>query len=246
MAQTIGEAGRYATEKEGDLLRKILFFIMIMVMVVGVAFGFSRVYFGSWWPWLFVILEFALFYYGKGIIEKLISQREAWRAGGDGEREVAEYLDRLPQSYHVIHDIATDFGNLDHVVVCEKGIFAIETKRWKGTISSDKSGGLLLNNQKTSKNPVKTLAGTIMRIKERLEPLTQLPDIYIQGLLVFPISRVEARWGETGIAHCLSPDKLEYYFDKWYKPRTLLRPEEVKRIARGFLALARMEEGFVG
>lgn len=53
------------------------------------------------------------------------------RQGRDGEREVAEILDDLKQvGAQVLHDIPGEEGNVDHVVICTRGIFVIETKAW--------------------------------------------------------------------------------------------------------------------
>jgi hypothetical protein len=54
------------------------------------------------------------------------------RKGRDGEREVAEILDELKRlGATVLHDIPQEKGNVDHVVICRRGIFVIETKNWE-------------------------------------------------------------------------------------------------------------------
>ncbi len=56
---------------------------------------------------------------------------ECLRQGRDGERAVAEFLDELKRDgARVLHDIPDDRGNVDHVVICRQGVFAIETKAW--------------------------------------------------------------------------------------------------------------------
>jgi hypothetical protein len=53
------------------------------------------------------------------------------KKGRDGEREVAEILDELKcQGANVLHDIPGEQGNIDHVVICSRGIFVLETKAW--------------------------------------------------------------------------------------------------------------------
>jgi hypothetical protein len=53
------------------------------------------------------------------------------KKGRDGEREVAEILDELTRSgAQVLHDIPGKEGNVDHVVICRRGIFVVETKAW--------------------------------------------------------------------------------------------------------------------
>jgi len=53
------------------------------------------------------------------------------KKGRDGERQVAEILDDLKcLSATVLHDIPGKQGNVDHVVICTRGIFVVETKAW--------------------------------------------------------------------------------------------------------------------
>lgn len=63
--------------------------------------------------------------------------------GKRGETKVHNILSRLPKDYHVFNDIVlkTDKGTtqIDHVVVSKYGIFAIETKNYRGEIYGDDS-----------------------------------------------------------------------------------------------------------
>ena len=53
------------------------------------------------------------------------------KKGRDGERDVAEILDDLKRhGAQVLHDIPGEKGNVDHVVICTRGIFVVETKAW--------------------------------------------------------------------------------------------------------------------
>jgi len=45
--------------------------------------------------------------------------------GATGEATVALALTRFPDSFSVINDLATPFGNLDHVVVGPTGVFIL-------------------------------------------------------------------------------------------------------------------------
>jgi Nuclease-related domain len=53
------------------------------------------------------------------------------KKGRDGEREVAEILDELKLGgAQVLHDIPDEGCNVDHVVICSRGVFVVETKAW--------------------------------------------------------------------------------------------------------------------
>jgi hypothetical protein len=56
-----------------------------------------------------------------------------WARGAEGERMTAKALRRLPRgSWHVRHDLAARFGNVDHVVVGPGGVFLLDSKNLTG------------------------------------------------------------------------------------------------------------------
>jgi hypothetical protein len=71
---------------------------------------------------------------------KRTQMRRVWR-GWIGEQAMAEYLASLTsQGFRVFHDFPLEKENIDHVVVCSAGVFAIETKCWskrKGKVKGD-------------------------------------------------------------------------------------------------------------
>ncbi|MEX2523727.1 MAG: nuclease-related domain-containing protein [Gammaproteobacteria bacterium] len=72
---------------------------------------------------------------------KTLNERENLRLGFDAERATGQELNKLlSMGYRVFHDIPADKFNIDHVVVGENGVFAIETKgRAKRNKAGDKS-----------------------------------------------------------------------------------------------------------
>jgi hypothetical protein len=73
---------------------------------------------------------------------------DSWLRGLFGEAMVAHLLGMLPATFHCWHDVTvTSHGrrsNIDHLVVGPTGIWAIETKNWKGEFQ--KSGSALFHN----------------------------------------------------------------------------------------------------
>lgn len=62
-------------------------------------------------------------------IRPVIRQIRAMKLGRDGERAVAELLERMREhGFRVFHDIPAQGFNVDHLLVGRKGMFAIETK----------------------------------------------------------------------------------------------------------------------
>ena len=66
----------------------------------------------------------------------------AFFKGAAGEEIVGRELARLPAGYHVFHALDAGGGvlmwrggDIDHVVVGPTGVFAIETKNWRGPVT---------------------------------------------------------------------------------------------------------------
>ena len=82
------------------------------------------------------------------------------RLARSGERAVGQHLERLRESgIHVFHDVPGDGFNIDHVLIGEQGIFAVETKTLSKPARGDakivfSDGALLANGHKIERNPI--------------------------------------------------------------------------------------------
>lgn len=57
------------------------------------------------------------------------SELQRLKLGRDGERVVGQFLESHAEAdAAVFHDVPSDRGNIDHVIICSRGIYAIETK----------------------------------------------------------------------------------------------------------------------
>lgn len=119
----------------------------------------------------------------------------ALKLGRDGERAVADALDKLKTTGAVVlHDIVGDGFNVDHVVLGRKGIYAVETK----TLSKP-SGGEVTYDGKELKlagfwplgdpvGEVLAVASWLQRIlkemtgkHERVRPVVVFPGWYVRN-----------------------------------------------------------------
>lgn len=111
-----------------------------------------------------------------------------WIAGGRAEERVGAELEKLAaHGFYVFHDVALpELGNVDHVVLGEKGFFCVETKSHKGQVSSA-SGALLLNGRPTEKDFVKQTWRGCYRLRGILDadvtPLLLFTDAFVRGRL---------------------------------------------------------------
>ena len=151
-------------------------------------------------------------------------------------------MEELPDEYVVVNDVSKRFGNIDHVVIGPTGVYVVDSKNWKGTVKADGNGELLLNGKLPTKPPIKRMMGAVMDFQGKLKALTE-QDPFVRGLMVFPMSYVEANFGTTRHIHCLRGEKLlEYIQDKTFSKG--MKAEDIQRIKKATLQLAGMDERF--
>jgi hypothetical protein len=80
-------------------------------------------------PWPATVIALIAIAYTTASVALALPRRRALKLGRDGERIVAEQLDKLKvQGAAVIHDVVADRFNVDHVIVSTQGVFVAETK----------------------------------------------------------------------------------------------------------------------
>jgi hypothetical protein len=253
MAKVLGESGRYVSQEAVNQSRRILLIVMLVVVVLAIIEGLLL---ASFIPtrlipaWLRLLTVFAILpamwlltKWGNKKLDALDKKRAAMRRGAAGEIHVGNLLADFPDDFCVVNDLTTPFGNLDHVVVGPTGVFVLDSKNWRGAVSADGKGELLLNGEPTEKPYVRQFVRRMLGIRDRVLALVPGLDLYYQALFVFTAARVEAKWGTTGNVHCVRDDQLyEYIVERDFSQR--LKPEEVQIIAQAFLGLAQMDREF--
>ena len=89
-----------------------------------------------------------------------------YRKGLTGERQVGGLLAGLGADYHVVHDLDTGHGNIDHVVVGPTGVFAIETKNLAGRL--ELVHGRLTRDQFDASEIIRQARAEAMAVRHRL------------------------------------------------------------------------------
>ena len=91
---------------------------------------------------------------------------ENWQDGAFGEQWTGRALRELEsQGWRIFHDLKASCGNIDHVVVGPGGVFLLDSKRWRGSVTVDADSAVVrrmedpdLNWRLTSPAHVKSLA----------------------------------------------------------------------------------------
>jgi hypothetical protein len=259
MARVLGESGRYVSQEAARKFGHFTDVAMFVMLITGAFMGYLLCLLLQIRrsPILVTLITEALLLgiallvgrFGLRKLGELDKQRLDWRKGAVGETLVALKLNDFPNDFWVIHDLATPCGNLDHVVVGPTGVYAIDTKNWKGVVSADGAGELLLNGKPLERATVKPMVGRTMGVRDGVialcknDPNCRFEMPFFRAVLAFPSAKVEAKWGSTGSADCVSDERLWDYIVENRRGRILTAPQ-VESIAQAFFALARMDKGF--
>ena len=221
MAKVIGEAGKYVTSRSVAALQRMLFTTVSLLVAIALFEGamasaavatrghLNPIILGLGLTGLPMLAALCRYQWFR--IDQYERDRMNWRRGAFGERLIDGILaEKLPDSYYVINNVETVTGDIDHVVIGPTGVFAIDTKNWRGCITAACDGELLLNGNRSSKPEVGNLLRRTMLVREKIIRATQ-SSIYLQPLMVFPKARVEASFGSTRKVHCLTDEKLASY-----------------------------------
>jgi hypothetical protein len=110
-------------------------------------------------------------------------ERRALR-GARGEEQIGHILDGLGPDFCALHDIDSQFGNIDHIVLSRlNGTFLIETKAHGGkvTVLEDR---LLVNGRPPEKDFIKQSLNNSYWLKARFTEALGL-DVWITPIVVF-------------------------------------------------------------
>ena len=141
-------------------------------------------------PWVSTIIAllFLVFLAYKWV--SLRKKIKRLRLGRDGERAVGQYLDLLREKgFKILHDIVSDSFNIDHVIICTKGIFLIDTKtiskKDKDNIVMFDGETVLINGFKPDRDPVRQVTALSSWLREKVKEITG-KDMFIRPVVVFP------------------------------------------------------------
>jgi Nuclease-related domain len=119
------------------------------------------------------------------------AQLKALKLGREGERAMAEYMDsRLDLTARVFHDVPIAHGNVDHVIVCTRGIYAVETKTRskplrRGAVVSVTSDHLKVDGSRPDRDPLRQAREAATDLQQILKTFTRKP-VWVTPIVVFP------------------------------------------------------------
>jgi hypothetical protein len=254
MAKVLSDAGRYVSQQTAKKFQQLVVIGLVGFGLMSFLFGVFAIY-GLFLKHssaefcfstvVFVLLMLLVFRVLNQHMDTYEKERLNFLKGATGEETVARKTDHLPDDFHVIHDLPTRYGNLDHVIIGPTGVFILETKNWRGTIKADGNDDILLNDAPTRKPTVNPLVARIMDVRKNIEtlPAAERDLPYFHALLVFTSAWVEARWGRTGAARCITDDQIWRCIVE-EKPERKLTSKEIDWLSQAFITVAATDKEY--
>ncbi len=242
MARTYGKPADYLLEKASDKTLQMLLGALVLAAVLGIGIGLAIMQqkFGRLSAEVVVAtaLTFLLVHWLKRRLLAWEDDHQRFRRGARGEVVVAHILSKLSDRYFVMHNVPTPYADYDHLVIGPAGIFAIETKDWRGLVSPDGLGELLLNGTPLAKPVVRHFIAHVMRLRNHVCETTGR-EHFFQPVFVFTSALLKAKPGDTRNAHCLPEEKLLEYIEQ-AKPAQRLSRADILQITKSLYAFAQM------
>jgi hypothetical protein len=191
------QAGQSTYEELLDLIdEQVVVYVLVGIFLVAAVVL-------EWVRWLFhepphpgIATTIAV---GYGVFA-FVKVRRAWRKAKDlklgmrGERMVGQELEKLrPIGYEVFHDVVTDTGNIDHVLIGPGGVFTVETKarsKANGAVVEYRGDEILVAGHKPDRDPLKQAKAQAAWVSALLEKGAGI-KVRVKPVLLFPGWRIK-------------------------------------------------------
>ena len=217
MAKLHGVAGEWARVKGTVMGLWPLFcgifaagFALAVLVVASVAIGA-------------MLLVLAVAWIGWSIY-KGVRHVERYFKGARGEERVAGILKNLPDSDHVFNDFVAGGVHVDHVVAGPAGVFAIETKYWRGLVTIE-DGHILIDGQLPSRSPLSQVLREAALVKETLAKAGWKGSV--TPILAFASDTFSAKIAEIQGAVIMNSCDIRKSFET---DRVIIPPAELDRL----------------
>jgi hypothetical protein len=139
---------------------------------------------------VFLVVPLIAFYF-------YLHKYNIYNGGLSGERQVAKLLgSKLSDDYYLLNDLylRDGGGDIDHVVLGPNGIFVLETKNWKGTISSNGDEWQRVGKRNFNASPSRQVKRNALRIKQIIENSGVIhAGIWVEGIVVLTNNHATVR-----------------------------------------------------
>jgi len=193
---------------------------------------------------LLVIGLITLPFFGLGIIFIAISiyffaESSPYKSGQSGEKLVTDTLQSLPDTYYLVNDVnlSNSYGNIDHVVLGNNGIFIIETKNFEGEIRCNEDmwyqykDTWKIPDECEIKSPSKQVKRNAVKLKQFIESnniFKKQLRIWVEGIIVFTHYNVSLNLNNPTVPVLKIDELNDYILNK--KSRLVFSQDELRKI----------------
>jgi hypothetical protein len=103
--------------------------------------------------------------------------------GAIAEEGVSAVLGNLPEGFVILNDVACPVGNIDHIVAGPTGLFVVETKSHRGTITGSTEGKLMRSGKPLEKHFINQALSQAFWLREELSK--HGIQVFVNGVVVF-------------------------------------------------------------
>lgn len=184
-------------------------------------------------PATFAIAALVLTLFGGWRLRQIFRKAKQIKLGRDGERLVAQTLQTLRVGHlRVLNDLICDDFNIDHVVICERGVFVVETKTWTKPRSDARiqvrDGKILKDGRPVDRDPIRQVVASANWLSVKIEAGAG-PRIAVWGVVAIPNWFIENKDPPSKAqAWVLEPKALIKWIEK--EP-VVLTPDRVNALA---------------
>lgn len=220
MAYKAGQAGKSTREMASRRRRNAIIMAavaMVMVIAVGLLLQNSKALGigGIGVLILLMLLRIIPDIADSKVSKKKKEERRAVR-GAIAEERVGDLLEQLGEDYCVFHDIASPYGNIDHIVLGKhNGVFLIETKSHGGKVSVVE-GKILVNGKQPEKDFIAQSLKNAYWLRDKLSKAIG-EKVWITPVVVFTNAFVPPTKPVKGV-HILNKKYLNLLIDKRKAP----------------------------
>ena len=243
-----GDSCRKKIEELDDKLADLILYVVavppaLLLWYLVVKHSFHIEFAGQWVPTALILSLFFLLLFCRYVV--LVTRRDNYRLGFNGERLVGQELNRLMlDGCRVFHDfpLAKNW-NLDHIVVAPSGVYAVETKmRRKGPAASGQKSHEVFYDGQVLQFPRYRDAAALAQARDQSIRLGQLLGEDLAGVPVRPVLTLPGWYviaKSGGDILVLNPKMLDNAI-LGCGPAAL-SPEQIRKIARRIEQLCRQE-----
>jgi hypothetical protein len=150
---------------------------------------------------------------------------ESFFKGARGEERVARILADLPDGFHVFHDFAFEGSHVDHVVLGPTGVYSVETKSWRGTVTTD-AGEILVDGRLPDRAPLAQARREATAVKRALKRAGWEGEV--TPVVCFASDTFENGCRAVGPVMVLNAREIP----RWFAEQSVvLGPDEIERLA---------------